>query len=268
MSLDRNHNSNYSPYNLYQSETDPGYYNSQQLPALEDAVPVSEQLRPSPFNAHTNELFRVPKFGMLDPGSDGDYMTNTIIIQDQSNNFQEESLEPGSLDSLPPQLRDLITEIDSLSKPLSLNQKLILSQQLTRLSYSLQTSCLCPVLTEMSPRSPRFSPTPPPQVVPKSAVPSSPIMSRPAVGSDWIGPGHALVQPKRPGQINLMNSPVSPKANTMPSLQYDSRNLASEVIYVNTSGSPSAAHAPPLPPRDPTYQNCVKPHMNKPRPID
>ena len=251
----------------------PSRYSKQgELPMHENDLEVTTRvvpLRTAPF--HSKQEYDCPD----SPDLVGDDLVNTLIVGDDLNIVSDRSPGQVSLHNLPPQIVELIISLDDSSQTLSISQKQSLSHQLTKMSLSLQTQCLygdtnqewdthtkrCPSPPIFTPRKPNPQTPSVPIVTPRISTPTAPC-------TDWSGPGSfpTYQEQHRPTKLNISTLPASPHHQRSTSVQYDQKCLvkqkSDDVIYANTSSTPSntsCLHAPPLPPRDnapgPEYQN-------------
>ncbi|KAI6653854.1 hypothetical protein LOD99_3356 [Oopsacas minuta] len=232
---------------------------SSEIPIHEEAVnPCDDDvpLRPPPLRGvplPRREEFDSP----LSPKLEEDLLSTLIVAKETKT--MERTKEPPS-PNLPSGVVDLLISLESLSQSLSLPHKQSLSQQLTRLSYSLQTDCLYPE-NDQQWQTPTNINSNPPQITPRKSgatsqdlLPNSHVITPSALSSDWSGPGSFDHQ--KPTQLEL-----NPNHQRSVSVQYDTqrsflRQTSGERIYANMSSTPcttpgnSDPLAPPLPPRD------------------
>ena len=254
----------------------PQYYTHSEIPT--DADAVQEPYRNG--SLPRKQEYDSPVSQDLEPCS----LLNTLIVSKESSNNLDRAIEVDSTNNLPSELVNLIISLESLSQSLSISHKQFLSHQLTRLSFSLQTDCLNPEIsqnwelpTKSTPSPPLITPRPSNTLSSTSKVqtpPPPPLFTPPAISTDWSGPGSFPTYDQRSANLDI-NHPRSS------SVQYESqipfaRQISQEIIYANTS-SPSTGidsssqdlSAPPLPPRDfgsqVEYQNIPTNRSSKKR---
>lgn len=238
----------------------PQYYPHSEIPAHEDAVhSVENPVHVTPYRNGTLPRKQEYDSQDLEPSS----LLDTLIVSKETGNSGDRIIEVDSTASLPSEIVSLIISLESLSQSLSISHKQLLSHQLTRLSYSLQSDCLNPKINQNLEIPTKSSPSPPPITprptntltstsVEQSPHPPPPTFTSPPISTDWSGPGSFPSYDQRPTNLDINHQ-------RSVSVQFESqapsftRQISEEIIYANTS-SPSPMikdlSAPPLPPRD------------------